>query len=287
MKFNSKYSRLVDEVSKQFEDFDLTTSEESQKGSKSRYVAAHRHEYIRTLSDVIEHFGDRKDVRVFEIGAFFGVVSIALSRYGYDVTASDVPEYMSLPAQQERFSREGVKIDTMRLQDFIIDKEDESVDCVIMCEVLEHLNFNPLPLMKEINRILVPGGLFYVALPNQNSIRNRLRFLAGKSVGIPISDFYEQLDPAKPVIANGHWREYSMQDLQDLLVPLGFETKRHYYFGLSETLPGLSFKRSFGKAFYRFFPQMKENQTGLFLRKERTPLKFSIPGTVHPTISEM
>jgi len=43
-----------------------------------------------------------------------------------------------------------------------------SFDCVIMCEVLEHLNFNPLSVLKEINRVIRPGGFFYLTVPQSN-----------------------------------------------------------------------------------------------------------------------
>jgi hypothetical protein len=50
---------------------------------------------------------------------------------------------------------------------------------IVMCEVLEHLNFNPLPLIKEINRVGKPNSLFYLSLPNQAYYRNRLKLLFG------------------------------------------------------------------------------------------------------------
>lgn len=41
---------------------------------------------------------------MLELGAFFGVVSICLARLGYTVTAADMPEFMELPEQIERFT---------------------------------------------------------------------------------------------------------------------------------------------------------------------------------------
>ena len=48
----------------------------------------------------------------------------------------------------------------VRLQDYVLNFEEGANNAVIMCEVLEHLNFNPFPLLKEINRILSVGGVF-------------------------------------------------------------------------------------------------------------------------------
>ena len=64
---------------------------------------------------------------------------------------------------------------------------------IIMCEVLEHLNFNPLPLLKEINRIGAPGSIFYVSMPNATSIYHRLAVVTGHAGGVQVSEFFEQL----------------------------------------------------------------------------------------------
>lgn len=277
---------VLDQVLGEFAGYDLVP-EGFQASKTSHYVTRHRHEYTRTLHDLKDHFGALDGMRVFEIGAFFGVVSIALARLGCQVTASDLPDYMSLPEQQARFGRDTIAINAMRLEDYRIDQADASQDCVIMCEVLEHLNFNPLPLLKEINRILRPGGLFYLSLPNQARLHNRLRLLRGRSVGIPVADFYDQLDQNSPAIANGHWREYSMVDIDQLVLPLGFHTQRQYYFSLGETLRDGGVRKILGRLFYRLFPTLKENQTHLLIKSERTKMTFHIPSTVHKTLRRL
>ena len=142
-----------------------------------QYLLAHKHEYIRTLDDVLQ-FAERTGVRrVLEIGAFFGIVSICLARCGMQVVAADIPEYMGMPEQRERFCRHGVEIAEVRLENYVLPFESERFGVVIMCEVLEHLNFNPLPLLKEINRVGAAGSLFYLSLPNLAQYRNRVRFL--------------------------------------------------------------------------------------------------------------
>lgn len=134
--------------------FRLLADPNMDAGFHETYVDQHRAEYERTVSDVLRHYPrSSSPVRVLEIGAFFGVVCIALASLGYDVTAADVPEYIDLPEQAARYARFGIKTKGVRLQDFVLPFEDEQFDVIIMCEVLEHLNFNPLPLLKEINRI--------------------------------------------------------------------------------------------------------------------------------------
>ncbi len=55
----------------------------------------------------------------------------------------------------------------------------ESFDIVHMSHVLEHL-YNPEQTIREIYRILKPGGLFYCEVPRQSNLLNFLSNLFGK-----------------------------------------------------------------------------------------------------------
>ncbi len=35
---------------------------------------------------------------------------------------------------------------------------DQSFDAILLCEVLEHLTYSPLPMFREIKRVLRPDG---------------------------------------------------------------------------------------------------------------------------------
>jgi SAM-dependent methyltransferase len=252
-----------------------------------RYLLGHRHEYIRTIEDVLRFAGDLRSLRILEIGAFFGMVSICLTKLGFRVCAADIPEYMSMPEQKERFGRHGIEIAEVRLQDYVLPFADEAFDVIIMCEVLEHLNFNPLPLIKEINRVGAPGSLFYLSLPNLAYYRRRLQLLLGKPVLQPIGDFFNQLDPAGIVIVNGHWREYTGPEIVEMLQRMGYEIRRHYYFSIAETLEKPTLKNRLTRLVFRMIPSFKENQTTLAIRKKRCDLVFRIPRTVHESLETL
>lgn len=273
--------QAVDEAIAELANVDLALTEES-AGAPSHYLREHRHEYVRTVRDIMKaRPASAGPVRVLEIGAFFGAVCIALSRVGYNVTAGDIPEYIEMPEQVARYGRHGIATAGIRLENFVLPFADESFDVVVMCEVLEHLNFNPLPLLKEINRILSPGGLFYLSLPNYARMKNRKAILRGGAAGITVDEFFAQLDPKNSLIANGHWREYTMPEVRAMLEPLGFRLQEHYYFSYGETLGSSSLKKRLGRWFYRTFPTLKENQTALAIKERRTDIVFDIPSTVH------
>lgn len=279
---------LVDSTIEEFRKFDLDPyGTRSEYGDDPLYLRAHRHEYVRTLTDFVG-FAERHPVReVLEIGAFFGLVSICIAKLGYRMVASDIPEYMSLQAQKDRFGRHGIEIAHVRLEDYLLPFEDERFDAIIMTEVLEHLNFNPLPLIKEINRIGAPDSLFYLSLPNLAQLSNRTRLVRGISNLSPIQSYFDQLDPESLEIANGHWREYTAAEIREMLERMGYEIERQYFFCKSETLPGRGLRQQLGRLFYRTFPSLKENQTTLAIRRRRSDIVFRIPDTVHRTLETL
>jgi methionine biosynthesis protein MetW len=60
---------------------------------------------------------------------------------------------------------------------------DNTFEWIVCLDVLEHL-VNPFSLMKEINRILVPGGRAIINVPNHFEIRGRIKILFGSNVDV-------------------------------------------------------------------------------------------------------
>ncbi len=280
--------RLMDETFEEFRGFDLDPyGHHKAKDGVPGYLRAHRHEYIRTLNDVLAFAGHRECGRVLEIGAFFGVVSVCLSKRSFKVSAVDIPEYMLMPEQKRRYEHYAIETAGVRLEDYLLPFEDETFDVIIMCEVLEHLNFNPLPLLKEINRVGRPDSLFYLSLPNLTQYKRRLQFLFGKPILAPIQAYFDQLDPDKLAIVNNHWREYTGPEIRELLERMGYRIERQYYFSVVEAFKRPNLKNWLTRTVFRLFPAFKENQTTLAIRKQRTSLVFRIPRTVHPILERL
>ena len=55
----------------------------------------------------------------------------------------------------------------VRLQDYVLNFEEGAYNAVIMCEVLEHLNFKQEPkFLYEVKRVLQKGGIFKFRVPD-------------------------------------------------------------------------------------------------------------------------
>lgn len=91
---------------------------------------------------------------------------------------------------------------------------DNYFDWIRARYVFEHLP-SPSDLLKDVFRVLEPGGILTIDVPNQNGFFSQLRVLRGKEQGQ--GQFYGYLDPPLHVIG------YSPKTMKLLLLKNGFE----------------------------------------------------------------
>jgi SAM-dependent methyltransferase len=90
---------------------------------------------------------------------------------------------------------------------------DGVFDVVLFCELLEHLLVDPVAALREINRVLRPGGVLILTTPNVNRLENVARMIAGLNV-------YARYSAHGPY--GRHNREYARHELHALLDHAGF-----------------------------------------------------------------
>lgn len=98
---------------------------------------------------------------------------------------------------------------------------DGEFDVVLFCEVIEHLTENPVFALSEIHRVLKPGGLVIVSTPNAARSGNLMRLWLGVNV-------FDQYHLGAPLRGTRHSREYTMQELENLIGGCGFRVDRAY-----------------------------------------------------------
>lgn len=83
-----------------------------------------------------------------------------------------------------------------------------SIDAVTSFDCLEHLPFSPKPILHKMKKILRPGGLMFIGVPNCVNLRKRISVPFGFGKWSDMKEWYE--DP----VFRGHIREPDVDDLR-------------------------------------------------------------------------
>jgi len=230
------YLELVDQAITEIQQYPIDLLNTGAHNDEVAYVKMLKDTYIRTVMD-IDCICDsmNKDEKILEIGSLYGVVSKSLKRIGYQIFALELPEFYQSTTLQSHYDNAHIPFTGVNLRLSKLPYESNYFDVVVLCEVIEHFNFNPLPTLKEINRVLKPGGFLYIGTPNLVSIQNRISMLKGRSYRNPIDYYFQQLDKRYNIIVSMHWREYTLKEMAEMVTNMGFEIIRHYFFAEKNT----------------------------------------------------
>lgn len=198
--------------------------------------------------------------RVVELGAAPGDQIAQLARLGYAATSVDIGTSSEgwgsgEAGRMERlFAEAGVTDVRWDLEVEPYPLPDASFDAVIMTEVFEHLRDYPIRSLREVHRILVPGGRLYFTTPNAAYVMNRVKLLRGRSPATPLDDWIAGVPHAR------HAREYTFAEISELLdrvglVPIRVES-RHFHLSSGRTGPGARLAKAALSSVVRFRPTL-------------------------------
>ena len=105
-----------------------------------------------------------------------GLASEALRRLGFEVTAADLDEQV--------FAGSEIRFEKVDL-DLPLPFSDASFELVHCGDGIEHLE-SPIRALRELARVLAPGGSLLLTTPNYGSLERRLRFLLSGSLAKPL-----------------------------------------------------------------------------------------------------
>lgn len=190
----------------------------------SSYFNMQSFRYRKLLSYVESYKTGR---RVLDVGAAPGHMSVTLAEAGYNVTGivMNLDEYWEPDQRQfaRQFQEASVAIVRADIANEPFPLPDKSFDTVLFTEVLEHIGTFPLNVMKEIFRVLAPGGIMILTTPNVWHLSNRIRCIFGKTPFVSLEDMI-----SLPVHMR-HSREYKKAEVETLVTMGGFEIVRSEY----------------------------------------------------------
>lgn len=121
----------------------------------------------RKIADEIAQHATLKNKRVLDIGCQTGALSCVLAERGAQVTGIE-PEDWVLQAARERSAGWGVELSLTTATGESLPFADGSFDIVCFVDVIEHCR-DAHQCIREIARVLAPGGIAYVYGPNRLS----------------------------------------------------------------------------------------------------------------------
>jgi SAM-dependent methyltransferase len=159
--------------------------------------------------------------RCLELGARPFTFTLLMKRFRdyqlslVDFFTSDAREYgetLRLPALGEEHALVSALCD---VEHETLPFADASFDGVLCCEILEHLTADPTAMLRQIHRVLKPGGWMVLTTPNVANVVNLLHLAHGRNVYHPYEADYGP--------TWRHNREYTTAEVVDLVNGTGFE----------------------------------------------------------------
>jgi GT2 family glycosyltransferase/SAM-dependent methyltransferase len=188
-------------------------------GAAKEYFATHRDRYLACLELLPQA---KPGQTLLELGASFHHLTPALESKGYKIYCSDIwdgePSRDVQLVNHAGTNQRHYKVDNFDVQQQRWPYEDGSFDAVLLCEMLEHLNTDPIHVLAEINRILKKDGLLLLTTPNIASAKSVNYVLEGNSPYV----FGQYVPGGLPT--DRHNREFTASEINRLLTAAGFQT---------------------------------------------------------------
>ena len=173
------------------------------------YLEYHRRRYQDTLR-LLPPGGGR---RLLDVGSFPGHLSALAQARGWEVVGLNnaIEGAGSWTDFLDRCTERKIAILGCEVEREPFPLPTASVDAVLFCELFEHLHLNPFHTLKEIFRVLRPGGLLVLTTPNLRRIETLSRLWHGWGAQPPLSRTFRELFPS--LLYHRHNREYTANEL--------------------------------------------------------------------------
>jgi SAM-dependent methyltransferase len=227
------------------------------------YFLQHRDRLWQTAS----HFNlwNLRDRKILEIGPFFSYTPFVLKKQRNEVHVLEGDDPAVYPLKP-LYTAQGIPFTTC---DFLesfgspstekhrLPFAENQFDLISCWETMEHFNFNPVGFVRDLHRVLKPGGQAFITVPNLARLENRIRLLWGKGIGASIDSYNLYYNHVGGRFLGFHWREYVLSELAHLFGTQSFSIVSAGHLLTFQNYPSLSaskkIKRLIGKSIFSAF----------------------------------
>ena len=157
---------------------------------------------------ILKWLGEGRGRRILDVGAADGIVSRRLTERGWRVTGLEGD-----PALAQAGARYCERMLTANLNREIPEVAGP-FDAILYGDVLEHL-VDPLRVLVELDRALVPDGFVVISVPNIAHLYVRLLLLVGR---------FDYID--RGILDDSHLRFFTERSLRALIADAGLTVER-------------------------------------------------------------
>lgn len=194
---------------------------ELQSPRDHEYLEKHLHRLARTLALIPQASGPGA---ILELGSYVHLTPFLERFRGYrTIRAAD---FGTAGANERRCASVAGRLFCLEVDLFDAERDrfpygNGDFDCVLLCELIEHLLADPLHLILECRRVLREGGRVLLTTPNTASFTSIAHVLGGRSN----PQVFAQYERPRPGSHPGppHVREYTVREIAQLLEAGGFE----------------------------------------------------------------
>lgn len=155
---------------------------------------------------------------LLDVGTGMGVAPRVFKKLGCRTITLDNPQTGGSAAQNAALA--GIETISCDLMSQRIELPDQSVDCVLFADVIEHFIHSPKRAIDEFFRVLKPDGICVATTPNALRISARIRLALGYSNWPNLEEFYYS------EFHNGHHHEYTPGEFKFAFTRGGFRIVR-------------------------------------------------------------
>jgi SAM-dependent methyltransferase len=215
-----------------------------------KILKGHHTNFIDFSTKVFEEY--RID-NAIEIGSYLSNVAFELSKHIKSFTATEAHGDIKRDRYNSWAKKNGILTDYNIIDNtgiYFSKYKNEKYDAILASEILEHLPYNPIKIVKSMKKNLNKKGIVILSVPNRFSVVKIYRFLRGKHPFI----FFHEFNSKDMVLNNygHHWLEYSESDLDYVFFMSGFKKiklkkcNNKYHSGVNFLVKNIISKISFG-----------------------------------------